>query len=102
MRFPGGGFRLGKKLLLWKPIVIETNAELPCFLGHSLMYINSFINILKRLKKKHGISARIFAVDYRMVPEFTYPTPGEDCMAAYSYLVNDLSINPSRIIIGTY
>lgn len=65
------------------------------------MYMNSFMSILERLRKKHGISARIFSVDYRMVPEYAYPQPKEDCLAAYSYLVNDLNISPSKIIIGT-
>src|SRR5690606_13205548 len=40
---------------------------------------------------------------YRMAPENTYPTPGEDCYAALTWLVehaSDLAVDPSRVAVG--
>ena len=45
----------------------------------------------------------VASVDYRMAPENTYPTPGEDCYAALLWLADhsaELNLDPSRIAIG--
>jgi acetyl esterase/lipase len=42
--------------------------------------------------------ARVWAVDYRMPPGHPYPTPLDDCLAAYRALLEERS--PAEIIVG--
>lgn len=42
--------------------------------------------------------ARVWSVDYRMPPDHPYPTPLEDCLAAYRALLGERS--PAEIIVG--
>ena len=64
------------------------------------MNTKTYLHMLERLKTVHGIQARILDVDYRLFPEVNWPVPREDCEKAYSYVVRDLHVNPSKIIIG--
>lgn len=50
-----------------------------------------------------GANCVVASVDYRMAPENTYPTPGEDCYAALEWLVDqaaELNVDAARIAIG--
>jgi acetyl esterase len=50
-----------------------------------------------------GARCVVASVDYRMAPENTYPTPGEDCYAALTWLADHaggLDVDPTRIAIG--
>ncbi len=50
-----------------------------------------------------GARCVVASVDYRMAPENTYPTPGEDCYRALLWLAeyaDELHIDSSRIAIG--
>jgi monoterpene epsilon-lactone hydrolase len=42
--------------------------------------------------------ARVWAVDYRMPPDHPYPTPLDDCLAAYRALLEECG--PAEIIVG--
>jgi acetyl esterase/lipase len=42
--------------------------------------------------------ARVWAVDYRMPPAHPYPTPLDDCLAAYRALLEERS--PAEVIVG--
>lgn len=43
--------------------------------------------------------ARVLGLDYRLAPEFPFPAPVEDSLAAYRWLL-DQGINPKKIVIG--
>lgn len=50
-----------------------------------------------------GAGCVVASVDYRLAPENAYPTPGEDCFAALTWLgrhAPGLHIDPARIAIG--
>ncbi|KAG2210044.1 hypothetical protein INT47_003480 [Mucor saturninus] len=66
--------------------------------GHSLMYTDSFMRIIHRLKEK-GMDARIFSIDYGLCPEVQFDRSKQDCMDGYRYLVKELQIDPKRIVL---
>jgi len=46
---------------------------------------------------------KIFSVDYRLSPEYKYPTPFNDCLAGYNWVVDnseDLNIKENNISVG--
>jgi acetyl esterase len=46
---------------------------------------------------------KIFSVDYRLSPEYKYPTPFNDCLAGYNWVVDnseDLRIKENNISVG--
>jgi acetyl esterase/lipase len=45
-----------------------------------------------------AVRARTWAVDYRMPPDHPYPTPLDDCLAAYRVLLEER--RPEEIIVG--
>ncbi|CAN5427803.1 alpha/beta hydrolase [soil metagenome] len=50
-----------------------------------------------------GAGCVVASVDYRMAPENTYPTPGEDCYAALLWLAahaDELDVDATRIAVG--
>lgn len=44
------------------------------------------------------LRARVWAVDYRMPPDHPYPTPLDDCVAAYRAVLEDYA--PENIVVG--
>ncbi|CAO3592350.1 unnamed protein product [Absidia cylindrospora] len=68
--------------------------------GNSTMYMPSFMLMVDRMKQQHGINARILSVEYPLALESPYPKAQESCLGAYQYLVHELSISPSRIVLA--
>ncbi|CAO3675814.1 unnamed protein product [Rhizopus microsporus] len=68
-------------------------------LGNSTMYMDTNISWLKMLKERHGLSAMIMSVDYRLAPEHKFPGPIEDVVRAYEYLISEIEVKPEKIII---
>ena len=50
------------------------------------------------MRSAEAIGVRTWAVDYRMPPDHPYPTPLEDCLAAYRLLLEER--RPDEIIVG--
>ncbi|ORX47145.1 alpha/beta-hydrolase [Hesseltinella vesiculosa] len=72
----GGGFRIGKPT----------------------MYMDTYIGWIDQLKKTHNFDVLIMSVHYRLAPEYHYPSPVEDVVHAYEHLINDLGVNPHKVI----
>ncbi|GJN90345.1 hypothetical protein Rhopal_003354-T1 [Rhodotorula paludigena] len=74
----GGGF------------VLDTGANAQDFLLH----------VVKDLKAKQGVQASVFCLDYRLAPEYKYPSQLIETLAGYHYLVNTLGISETKIAIS--
>ncbi|GAA5973979.1 hypothetical protein JCM8115_006760 [Rhodotorula mucilaginosa] len=59
-----------------------------------------FLDVIKSLKKEHGVAASVFFLDYRLAPEYKYPSQLIETLAGYHYLVNSLGIPESKIVLG--
>lgn len=55
-------------------------------------------NMLARLSSLSG--ARVFSLDYRLAPEAPFPAALDDAAAAYSWLIEDQSIDPGQLAVG--
>jgi acetyl esterase len=63
--------------------------------------LDSHDSLCARLCAEAGV--RVFSADYRLAPEFKFPTPLDDCDAAFEWILentNALKIDPSRIAAG--
>ena len=50
-----------------------------------------------------AVGCVVFSVEYRLAPEFPYPTGVEDCYASYCWLARhaaELGVDPARISVG--
>lgn len=77
----------------------------------ALLWIHGGGYVIGRAKQDDGLCARfvkalgvtVVSVDYRLAPEHPFPTPVEDCFAAYELLHREaaaLGVDPSRVVIG--
>jgi acetyl esterase/lipase len=46
------------------------------------------------------LGVTVASVDYRLAPEYPYPTPLEDCYAALTWLAGLPAVDPARVAIG--
>jgi acetyl esterase/lipase len=46
------------------------------------------------------LGATVASVDYRLAPEYPYPTPLEDCYSALAWLARLPSVDPARVAVG--
>ncbi|KAI7905680.1 Alpha/Beta hydrolase protein [Cokeromyces recurvatus] len=68
--------------------------------GHSAMYMESFISWLRLFKKKYNLYACIMSIEYGLAPKHKYPGPLNECIKAFNYLTKDLGVSPSKIILS--
>lgn len=69
-------------------------------IGNCIMYMDVFQSWINLLKDKHNIDALILSIDYSLAPEFKYPVPVLECVAAYEYLINTLQVPGSKIVLS--
>lgn len=83
--------------------------DTPCLLyihggGYYFGTVDGGRSALERYAEK--IQGRVFAVDYRLAPQYPFPCAIQDVLAAYLYLIQPpvgaphRAINPNKIVIG--
>jgi monoterpene epsilon-lactone hydrolase len=65
--------------------------------GYVMGSIRSHREMLSRVSKAAG--SRVLALDYRLAPEFSFPAPVDDTVAAYRWLLSK-GTDPKTIVIG--
>jgi acetyl esterase/lipase len=62
------------------------------------MYMDTYIGWIQQLKQAFNFQVMIMSVDYRLAPEYRYPSPVEDVVRAYEHLILHLCVAPPKII----
>lgn len=98
----------GEKLSAYviEPKQVENAGDLPClvfFHGGGFMLKASFGHY--KIAKEYAckLPCKVVYVDYRLAPEFPFPTPVEDCFATYQWVLNHadrLEIDKNNIFVG--
>ncbi|KAI8637117.1 Alpha/Beta hydrolase protein [Parasitella parasitica] len=68
--------------------------------GYSYMYMETFQAVINKLKREHNIRASIMSLEYRLSPEHKWPTACREAVECYRYLIHDLGISPSKVILA--
>lgn len=63
------------------------------------MFMDTWIQWIKVLKESYGMESMIMSVDYRLAPEYKYPSPVEDIVRAYESLTKTLDVDAEKIIV---
>lgn len=69
--------------------------------GWVLGSIDSHDATCRYIAREGGL--KVISVDYRLAPEFPFPTPVEDCVASFRYIrdnAESLGVDPTRIAVG--
>ena len=69
--------------------------------GWTLGSIDSHDSTCRFIAREGGL--KVLSVDYRLAPEFTFPTPVEDCLASFRYVRDnavELGVDATRIAVG--
>lgn len=66
--------------------------------GYCMMSVRTHRTLISRIARACG--GECLAIEYRLAPEHPYPAGMGDAIAAYRHLINDLNIDPKRIVIG--
>ncbi|GAA6032093.1 hypothetical protein JCM8097_007069 [Rhodosporidiobolus ruineniae] len=59
-----------------------------------------WLKLVRKLPEQQNLQLSIFSLDYRLAPEYKYPSQLVEVLAGYHYLVNDVGISPDRIVIS--
>jgi len=96
----GGSIRVRE----YKPPVLED-------ISPALVYFHGGGWVIGDIETHHEFTAtlserlgiKVFSVDYRLSPEYKFPTPLNDCNSAFNWVLNNadaLGVDPSRISVG--
>ncbi|KAI8086424.1 alpha/beta hydrolase fold-domain-containing protein [Halteromyces radiatus] len=66
--------------------------------GRCTMFLDTYIKWIRVLKEKYGVTVLIMSVDYRLAPEYKFPSPVEDVVRAYECLIKTHKVDGSKII----
>lgn len=69
--------------------------------GHVAGSLISHRNVCRQLA--YEVNCLVLAVDYRLAPEYKFPTGIQDCLASYDYVAENfqlLGVDPNKISIG--
>ncbi|RCH95512.1 hypothetical protein CU098_006087 [Rhizopus stolonifer] len=69
-------------------------------IGSCTMYMDTWIQWIKVLKLHYGMQVMIMSIDYRLAPEYKYPSLVEDVVRAYEYLTRTLQVDANKIIVS--
>ncbi|GAA5850101.1 hypothetical protein JCM9279_004909 [Rhodotorula babjevae] len=58
------------------------------------------LHAMKALNLKQSVQASVFCLDYRLAPEYKYPSQLIETLAGYHYLVNTLGISEDKIVVA--
>ncbi|CAO3597976.1 unnamed protein product [Absidia cylindrospora] len=62
------------------------------------MYMDTYIGWIQQLQKVYNLKVIIMSVDYRLAPEYRYPSPVEDVVHAYEHLILGLGVDANKVI----
>jgi acetyl esterase/lipase len=68
-------------------------------IGRCDMFMDTWIQWIKVLKESYGMEAMMMSVDYRLAPEYKYPSPVEDIVRAYESLTKTLYVDAEKVIV---
>ncbi|GAA6063360.1 hypothetical protein JCM10212_004406 [Sporobolomyces blumeae] len=57
-------------------------------------------SVVKEFNIKRDVQVSVFCLDYRLAPEYKYPSQLVEVMAGYQYLVNTVGIPERKILLG--
>jgi acetyl esterase len=88
---------------LYRPLKPESGRGLVYFHGGAFVMGDLDFEEEKCIELARGAGCLVVSVDYRLAPEYPYPTPLEDCYSALVWVADhavQLSIDPYRLGIG--
>ena len=68
--------------------------------GYSYMHMETFQAIITQLQKHYNIQASILSLEYSLSPEHKWPKACNEAIECYRYLIHDLGISPSKVILA--
>ncbi|KAG0216743.1 hypothetical protein BGX31_000494 [Mortierella sp. GBA43] len=68
-------------------------------MGDALMFLGNYRAWMKELHAKYNIKIGILSVEYTLSPEAPYPGALNECVAAYKHLIENVCIDPRRIVM---
>lgn len=86
-----------------RPNVIKTSAVILCFHSGGLMFGDRFSGLDRVLDWVEDLGLVLVTIEYRLAPEYPYPTPFNDCYDSLLWLAENassLGVDPDRILLA--